>query len=690
MVDTGYWSPFFTNNKYPCYVRDLEKEEILYANEEFYQVFNCDKTIIGKKFHDVVYFEETSLMEIQQNVEEHRDYRTSFYHEGTNMHYNVFAHMIRDGKTVFCEFRILLEEHHSSELEMALTKCMDIYQQPKEEILPAFMKLLCEFYDCGRAYVHRFDFKKNVIHCISQWNTSILTKTDAQIATSDDATHIIAWIRANVSNGFLAADFKSDSVEPRIKEIFEPMHIQNLTLCTVEDVSKEIVGVVGISNRPYFNDHFDKRLMTTIARFVAQEVTQGVIDEKLTQLHYRDTLTGLFNRTGYAKRVDSVLGGKPKTLGVISANINGLKFVNEKYGISGGDDYIKRSAKRIKEHFKFEFFRMSGDEFIGIAPNTDKEAFEEMVFSLYACMKEEENFDFSIGHAWGEKNIDLPKLTFEAETIMYINKQEYYARSERKCDSINDSILSDLLSFLENEEFMVYLQPQVLLKDGSLHGAEALIRRFDKTNKKMIFPDQFIPMYEQNSVIRHVDLFVVDEVCRLLAEWYKEGTRIPISVNLSRVTLQEYNIVDIIVEICDRHQVPHELLVIEVTERVGLIENNVASSLITNFKKHGFSISLDDFGCAYSNIVTLAQIEVNEVKIDKSLVDNVLINRKNKVIVESLLSMCNKLDNTSTLAEGIEDKEQADLLHQLACTLGQGYFYSRPIPVSEFYDKYLK
>lgn len=116
----------------------------------------------------------------------------------------------------------------------------------------------------------------------------------------------------------------------------------------------------------------------------------------------------------------------------------------------------------------------------------------------------------------------------------------------------------------------------------------------------------------------------------------------------------------------------------------------MATSLVEEFKNNGFRISLDDFGCAYSNIVTLAQIEFDEVKIDKSLVDDLITNPKNRVIVKNMLLMCHELENTHTLAEGIETKEQADYLRSVNCHLGQGYYYAKPMPNEEFFEKYIK
>ncbi|MFI3209068.1 MAG: GGDEF domain-containing phosphodiesterase, partial [Eubacteriales bacterium] len=359
------------------------------------------------------------------------------------------------------------------------------------------------------------------------------------------------------------------------------------------------------------------------------------------------------------------------------------------YGYASGDSRIKQSAEILKKYFQIDFYRISGDEFVGFYDNIDEHDFEKYVWTLCKKMREEKNDFFAVGHAWNSGNFDVLQLIQEADTMMYINKQEYYHAAGRQKEEINDAVLSELLSYLANDEFVVYLQPQMYLKDNTLYGAEALIRRYDKKNNKIIYPNHFIPLYEKKSVIRHVDIFVLNQVCKLLVEWREIGKEIPISVNLSRVTLLEYGIVDTIAEICDYYNVPHELLVIEVTERVGLIENNVASALIENFKRKGFKISLDDFGCAYSNIVTLAQIPMDEVKIDKSLVDHVATNKKNAIIVKHVLSMCNEIDGTSTLAEGVEDRNQANVLRGFECHLGQGYLFSKPIPVEEFFEKYI-
>lgn len=674
------------NNKYPCYIREKNSFKITYANKEFFKDFECDENIYGKKITDLIEIDQNSAQKIVDNALTEESWEFKFYHNSTSKNYSGISTLLSDGNTVFCEYKVYKDKELENKFEQAMARCMDIYQQP-DDVLVSFMELLCEYYGCSRASVYGFNKETTTFNCVSGWSNDGHTAM-GEITKKEYSKFLIKWIGDANKAGIVMVDEKTNQ-DAMLGKLLEFFQIENIILCAVLDVNNEVIGLVGLSNFQNFENFFDRRLINTIARFVANNVSKALINEAIFREEHRDTLTGLYNRIGYSRRLNKLQEKPPESLGVIFANINGLKYINENYGTHEGDDLVKFTAHQLKDYFKFEFFRMSGDEFVGLALDIEKTLFEAKVTTFHKTMRDNQNHDVSVGHAWGNGSYSLLKLLQEAENIMYINKQEYYHSSDRP-NIANDNVLTELFEHLENRDFVIYLQPQVNLDDNSLYGAEALIRRYDRANDKLIYPDQFIPLYEQRSIIRHIDLFVIESVCKILQQWGKEGYHIPISINLSRVTLQEFGIVDTIIEICDKYEVPHKYLVIEVTERVGLVENNVASNLIQQFKDNGFNISLDDFGSAYSNIVTLAQIEVDEVKLDKSLVDDLTTSKKNHTLVKNVLSMCNELDKTSTLAEGIEDAEQAKLLHELGCHLGQGYFYSRPIPVDEFKRTYIK
>ncbi|MFI3254144.1 MAG: bifunctional diguanylate cyclase/phosphodiesterase [Eubacteriales bacterium] len=693
MNQAEQWELILKTNHNPCFIADVDTYEMIYVNDEYKKLLPSSEKIIGRKFYAIIPNDNAAdFQDIRLDWENHDVIERQLDNRRSGLSFFVQMTLMKKENVVFGmmtpteESQIVI-----SNFEEAMSKCMNILGNEPESAMFSFCELLKSHYQAEQAYIYRFRLDTNTINCLALWCDDPAFCMKKEVQTEMDGSFLVSWLQNEHVEGIVSADLENPDFDTNspLGQIMSSLHMKNVTLATVEDGNHKVVGAVGLTNRVNFSGAFDNRLLSTISRFVAQSVTKQVMDSSLFTVHHRDSLTGLYNRVGYARRTHTLKENPPKTLGLISMNINGLKNINDNLGNEHGDQHIIKSAKRIKSHFGYDIYRVSGDELIGIAENVEKSDFEAKVEQLRVEMRAEHNYDFSMGSSWSKGNLDLVGMLREADTIMYINKQEYYSSTSRSFDSVNNAILSDLLSYLQNDEFMIYLQPQVRLKDGSLHGAEALIRRFDKINQKMVFPDQFIPLYEQNSVIRHVDLFVVERVCQLLASWEREKKAIPISVNLSRVTLLEYGIVDSIVKICNQYKVPHSLVVIEVTERVGLIENDVPSALVTDFIDNGFTISLDDFGCAYSNIVTLAQIQVDEVKLDKSLVDNLTTNRKNHILVKNVLSMCDELEGMSTLAEGIEDAEQSSLLHELGCHLGQGYFYARPMPVADFEKEYL-
>lgn len=684
------WNIYFREHKYPCFITDKDTSEVLYCNDKFLKIIGKDVEPIGKRFFEIVDRGEVHIKEDTPNWDEVDYFETESYNKKWHRKFTLRSLKMKDKQSIFCEMVPLENTMYDNEnFEKAVAQCMGYYDGEPDKIFRNMMRLLTEFYNCERAYIYSFYVDESTINCVEQWCETSEFRVTKELGVKIPSGRFMEWIQDNNNEGMVSASDKNELDKDSIEyEVLHKFNIDNITLCNIENANHQVVGFVGLSNR-LDDTVFDRRLLHTVARLVAQDVGEERAKADIQELHYRDELTGLYNRSGYAKKISDIMEASPKTMGVISVNINGLRHINEQAGVEAGDQHIRNAAKALTEHFDFEFFRMSGDELVGIAVDIDEEEFEMSALRLYGKMRKEKCYDFSVGHAWSGKGINAMKLITEADVLMYINKQQYYAEGKKSFESLKDTVLVELLEHLKDDEFMVYLQPQVWLKDGSLYGAEALIRMYDKKLQKMVFPDQFIPLYEEHSVIRHLDMFVLESVCKLQREWVELGKRIPISVNFSRITLQEYGIVDQIAQICDKYQVPHELVVIEITERVGLINNNVASMLVKNFKDEGFHLSLDDFGCAYSNIITLAQIEVDEVKIDKSLVDFILCNKKNKVLVKSILTMCNELDGTATLAEGIEDSDQGELLHQLGCTLGQGYHYSRPIPIDEFVEKYI-
>ncbi len=694
MNANSHWNLLFQKHQFPCVVIDQKEYLTLYYNEKmgelFEKMFITREKVMGEKIFDVMLNDGEPLSRILPlDWEEKQVYEGKIYNKSLNQDFNLVLTPIEfQGESYyFCRFEpISGEEELNNNFELAMSKCIKVLQE--KDKIPALLMLLGQYYDAEMSYLYQVDKDNKTILCKEYWISDPEMKVVPNLAKKVPMKRLVEWFKTSNEVGVIEAaechtGFCTISTEA---DLLYALKLKNIAMSVMCDGDGEPVAVLAVSNRE--NMLADFRLLQTVSQFVEADLSQFEMKCTLNQINNTDMLTGFYSRASYSQKVDEYLLAPPKKLGVVFANINGLKLINTEFGYAKGDSYIKKATEVIKKIFETNFYRISGDEFIAFFPDMDKEAFETMMICAQKAVLTYTHNYFSMGHAWSSGRLDPIALIKEADAVMYINKQNYYHSSQRNIEDINDSTLGDLLSYLQAGEFMIYLQAQMHLSDRSLYGAEALIRRYDKTNEKMVFPDQFISLYEKKSVIRHVDIFVVEQVCQFLQRWGREGKYLPISVNLSRVTLQEYGIVDTIAQICDKYAVPRKYLVIEVTERVGLVENNVASSLIRDFHENGFKISLDDFGCAYSNIVTLAQIQVDEVKLDKSLVDDVAISHKNFVLVKNVLQMCNELENTSTLAEGIEVEEQAELLGKLGCHLGQGYFFSRPVPVAEFEEKF--
>ncbi len=683
----------------PTFIMDYDTEEILHMNQAMEKKFKIFQDYAGRKASQVIpHFETMRGYDHKTSLAEGVLYEKTVSSPVLSGNYRAKSTIWEICGRKFVQTKYFLapstEKRKTAEhlFEKAIAMCLEILGDTTiTSPVESFLELLGKFYASEQVYICEFDTENNRLVNRYVWSKDPENTQYPETNTAVELDGLMTWLEADYSKSIINVDqtqFLYGDGEKN-EAILKKNNFKNLTMSKLWNKDGSMMGILGLNNRQ--EQMYDDRLLQAISHFVMDQFNRKSMVEALEDFNDVDLLTGFFNRKKYGEKLEALQENPPESLGVLVVTMNGLRETNEYLGYEKGDAQIKRTSSLLVEYFNSNFFRTSGDEFIGFVEDCAKEIFQETVDSLQMRLKQSRREPtFSFGHSWEEGTYDIAGLVKVADAVMLINKQAYYHDSYQDIEKVADGMLQDLFHGLAQKEFLIYLQPQVDLNTESVVGAEALIRRYDKKKDKMVYPDKFIPLYEENAIIRHIDLFVVEETCKLLQIWMKTQQEIPISVNLSRVTLLEHGIVDTISGICDRYGVNHSLIIIEVTERMGIVENEVASSLVDEFKAKGFKLSLDDFGCAYSNIVTLATISVDEVKLDKSLVDNILTNPKNAVIVESMLSMCLNLDGTKTLAEGIESKEQAAFLRKAHCHLGQGYHYSRPIPHEGFFERFIK
>lgn len=235
---------------------------------------------------------------------------------------------------------------------------------------------------------------------------------------------------------------------------------------------------------------------------------------------------------------------------------------------------------------------------------------------------------------------------------------------------------------IRNHEFEIYLQPKVDIVKDVMVGAEALVRWNSDTG--LIMPDKFIPVFEKNNNICELDMYIFEEVCKILRSWIDQKKPVvPISVNLSRNNIEDDSFIEKMKKYVDKYDIPVQLLEIELTESA-FMENQVEIvNIMEKLKKAGFKLSMDDFGSGYSSLNLLAEMPVDVVKIDKGFLKHHNMLGKERIVVDNVVKMTKEL-GIDVICEGVETNEQAKFLKEIGCNKVQGYLYSKPLPLNKF------
>jgi EAL domain-containing protein (putative c-di-GMP-specific phosphodiesterase class I) len=244
---------------------------------------------------------------------------------------------------------------------------------------------------------------------------------------------------------------------------------------------------------------------------------------------------------------------------------------------------------------------------------------------------------------------------------------------------------------IEQDEFVVYLQPKFDIKTEKIKGAEALIR-WNYKNRELLSPYRFIPFFEKDGTIDKIDDLVLKKICKTMDRWKKGGkTLYPVSVNLSRTRMYDENLIEKLTGIIDAYGVDHHLIDFELTESATYDNMERMLYVLRELRERGFKISMDDFGTGYSSLSLLTQMPIDTLKIDKSFVDTIAgeaERNEDVVLLRHIITLAKELGFVC-LAEGAENRIQIDRLRELGCEIIQGYYYSKPIPLGEYEEKYL-
>jgi diguanylate cyclase (GGDEF)-like protein len=431
-------------------------------------------------------------------------------------------------------------------------------------------------------------------------------------------------------------------------------------------------------------------------------------DERIRTLALYDTLTGLPNRTLFADRLNQALAAATRTgsgLAVLFIDLNRFKEINDTQGHGMGDEVLVNVARRfsaaLREHETLA--RLAGDEFVVIAQVPDREAasaIAERLEDALAAPVAARNHTFSVGLSVGismypQDGATIDDLLRCADIAMYRAKAAggghvFYQAQMSVGLAERMELAKDLQHALGTGKLQLYYQPQVCLETGALVGAEALLRWHDE-QRGWVSPATFIPIAEARGMIVAIGGWVLREACRQLAAWRGDGLHFPgrMSVNLAAQQLEQAGIADSIQQIARSAGLKPDCLELELTES-GVMDNiERATATMSTLKQAGFSIAIDDFGTGYSSLAYLKRLPADKLKIDSSFVREMLTDRHDYTIVNTIIGMARNL-GLRVIAEGVEQSAQAQLLRALGCDEAQGYYYGRPVPAGEFAQAWLE
>ncbi|MHC1773643.1 MAG: EAL domain-containing protein [Flexilinea sp.] len=432
--------------------------------------------------------------------------------------------------------------------------------------------------------------------------------------------------------------------------------------------------------------------------FSAQWMNSRQKDRRhMFNLAYMDEMTGLNNLHWMEQNAGRIIGeNKQRKFAFVSLDIDRFDIINEYYGRKTGDMIIRSLAEHIQlaDLPGIVCSRVKADHFLCLFPYETRENLENQIIYLRKCNNTYTDNETVIKLGLNIGVCLIPENT--TEVTASIDIAETARREARNIPSgivffddylkdklmINKGIEDSQEQALQNNEFEVYYQPKFNMVENIVIGAEALVRWNDPEYGFRV-PSDFIPIFEKNGFIVQIDFFVLEEVCRFLHTRLDAGERVvPISVNQSRVHLSEKHYIDHLGELVKKYQIPEGLIELELTETT-LSEVKNVEVVLEQAKALNYKISIDDFGTGYSSLTMLNRVPLDTLKIDRGFLSESNNSLRAREIIRLVVEMAHALD-IQVVCEGVEKQDQADFLMNIGCKYGQGFLFSRPVPMFEF------
>lgn len=435
---------------------------------------------------------------------------------------------------------------------------------------------------------------------------------------------------------------------------------------------------------------------------------QKCLQEKIEQIANHDSLTNLPNRRYFEQKLTKLIGnanGSDTSFAVLALDLDRFTYINDSLGHIVGDELLKVISTRLNKIINENSFlaRSDGDEFLFCINGIS--GIDEYIDLATKIRKEIENPIFIDDYElFITTSIGMSFYPYDADNVTGLLKNADIAlRKAKESGKNNYQIFSpsmdiesfklytlerDLRKAIINEEFFIEYQPKVETKTGKIVGAEALIR-WEHPEWGRISPAEFIPLAEETGLIFKLDDWVFTRVCQQLMDWKKKVVPVvPVSINFSPNRFLKANVVEEVSKVLEETGVHPGLIEFEITERTLIKHEDKVRAVMSELKEIGVKFSLDDFGTGYSSLSYLKNLSVDQIKIDKSFIDEIGKEKNTEAIIKSVIYLARELD-MKVVAEGVETSEQLTFLSQRECQFIQGYAFSKPVSKNQ-YEKMVK
>jgi len=518
---------------------------------------------------------------------------------------------------------------------------------------------------------------------------------------SDDKLVVNAVIDGPASLNYysladLAESCHSHSSNEMLKILQEHKRFTDFVVHFTDEQGKLVY--LRVSGKPIFDNNGNFSGYRGAGRDVSEMVA---MNRRVEFLASHDELTGLPNRNLFRQRLEHAIAKAARTgqqVLLLFFDLDHFKLVNDTLGHEAGDQLLMMATKRISEKVRATdvLCRLGGDEFVmvmeGASPQDGHRLVRDIISAFstpFEILKQRVYCTTSIGiSVYPDDTQDPQTLVVYADLAMYRAKQN--GRNDFEFYTSNLNFIAHQWLDMENgirhaltdNQFFVVFQPQLENEKNQLIGMEALLR-WRHPERGLIPPLEFIKIAEQSSLINQIGEWVLDAACKQVRVWLDEGFQVPrVSVNISARHLRSDTLPKMLNTIPASYGISPEMMCIEITEHALLEEGDAIRKNLRHIKDAGFSISLDDFGVGHSSLVNLKRWAVDEVKIHRSFVDNIVNSAENRVIVKAIVALSDAI-GLHLIGEGVENQLQVDILSESGCKNVQGYFYSPPIEGKE-------